>query len=89
MCQTLALAPGGFLCSAGCPAPTDSLRLPSGSICHSDASPGRGFREQTLVFAFSTSRFFGSLKSEKLEAQTVDLCWSLGMHLKAPPAYTV
>lgn len=44
----------------------------------------------TLVFAFSTLRSFGSPpKSEELEAQSVDLCWSLGMHLKAPLAYSV
>lgn len=40
--KLFALAPGGLLCSAGCPAPADSLRLPSDSICHSDPSPARG-----------------------------------------------
>lgn len=43
-----------------------------------------------LVFAFSTSRLFEALpKSEELEAQSVDLRWSLSMHLKAPPAYAL
>ncbi len=40
--KLFALAPGGLLCSAGCPTPTDSLRLPSDPICHSDASPAQG-----------------------------------------------
>lgn len=42
------VAPGGFLRSAGCPMPTDSLRLPSDSICHSDASPARGHSSKRL-----------------------------------------
>lgn len=40
--KLFALAPGGFLCSAGYPMPTDSLGLPSDSISHANAFPTRG-----------------------------------------------
>lgn len=40
--KLFALAPGGFLCSAGYPMPTDSLGLPSDSISHAKAFPTRG-----------------------------------------------
>lgn len=53
-------APGGLSCCAGCPTPTDSLSLPSDSICHPDASPARGHGSKRWCFAFSTSRSFGS-----------------------------
>ena len=72
--KLFALAPGGLLCSTGCPTPTDSLRLPSDSICHPDASPAQGHGRKTLVFAFSTSRSFGSLLKVKSWKRKVLTC---------------